>query len=411
MLKKTVKSRQRGVSLVHALGIGAVLATGALGVGSLINLMNKANHGSQVIQASNDIKRAITTNVDDDAAWTRTVNLPANSAALGCLVDLADAIPCPDTSAAAGAFIHLVDRKGNTVYDGTAPTGGFDPKGAACSGYDATSGNDRCPFRIELRVKFDCPGSNPTCGSPQVIINSRFLDYMPNSESKRVPFSTDKHSFSFARGAQLQVTDAISRACTSIGGTFDLPTQSCTVTCPADRVLTGFTSGGPMCVPLVPTDLNAVCPVGQHLAGVTSTGLKICVATKLVAVGCPQADQSINRFDAAGNPICLSPPAAPPPPPPPSEVIICTPNPTCPMGSTEIASRWSGAASVPVSCGAEGPAFNNVVTIAGGWTDAMPPRPAYQGTYCCISGCNLCNNCAGPVTNWVTKECVKCLTP
>lgn len=269
---------QMAMSLLQTLGMGAVLSAGALGLASLVNSMNKTTLAGRVSSTPLEFKRRVIQAIEDDEAWNRTLNLPENATALGCMISTTDSTPCADSSAGDGALFKLVDRKGNVVYDSLIATNGITLGGALCNGYNATEGNDHCPFRLDMRVKLLCAGTTANCDSPQVWINGKFLAYAPKSESNKTPFNPEKNNFSLQRGGSSSISDLLQEACTSIGGTFDSPTKNCSLTCPADRVLAGFSIGGPNCV--IPTKLaNVSCPSGQALTGFDANGAPLCVNT------------------------------------------------------------------------------------------------------------------------------------
>src|SRR3989344_39020 len=126
---------RRGQTLIQAIGVTIVIAVAALAITNLITMLNKADLGSKVVSTSADLKKLITSNIEDDEAWQKIIVAPENAANLNCLVDLTDAVTCNDNSASAGIPIALYDRKGNLVYDGTVATNGLTINGAACAGF------------------------------------------------------------------------------------------------------------------------------------------------------------------------------------------------------------------------------------------------------------------------------------
>lgn len=275
MLARKKHRDSQGVSMVQALGIGVVLTAGALGVTSIIDSAHKSSLASRLLSTTTDIKRKIVQTVEDEDAWNRTVNLPENSATLGCLTSTTDPNRCNDSSSGTGSPIKIVDRKGENVFDSLSPTHGFTIAGAGCATYSA-NGNDHCPLRMEVKVKLICADGASTCDSPQIWIIGNYLPYAPRSKANKSPFNTQKHGFAMQRGGNSLLAGFLLQFCTMIGGTFEPNTKDCSIACVSDKVLGGISNSGANCI----------------------------LPTKVANIGCPD-NKLLNGFDAAGNPLCL----------------------------------------------------------------------------------------------------------
>lgn len=168
-----------GMSLIEIMIVLVIM--GLLGVGTT-NLLK----GTIETQRKNDVKVSLSQfrdnlkkTLNDDTAWEKTVQqYPADGSVLliGCLQDnvLAGNLCAHESTPGTLNFI-VRDSLDNIYYDSATLTSGLTPDGQLCNTFNATSGNDICPYRYNLAVTLRCPNQTPTCIKPKVIIDATFV--------------------------------------------------------------------------------------------------------------------------------------------------------------------------------------------------------------------------------------------
>lgn len=209
--------------------------------------------------------------IENDEAWKVTM---ANNPAAACL--RVNGAVCANATNPLDVYLEdgtLLNR-GNV-----ASNEGFDYLGLACTGFSATSPNDKCPFKIEVSWTPNCVGVCPatvlavTNGvpvDPNVRIDIRIRFSGNRQEYTRIYFDK-RFQKNFIRGS---IEGSLASSCRAARGTFDPKTQTCQLvqsSCPAGQVLNGFDAlGNPVC-----RDnyfLNSGCgstfaPVGVYVGG------------------------------------------------------------------------------------------------------------------------------------------------
>ena len=200
---RVILKKQHGFSIIQVMIAAAILSMVALGATKLLKQMNKANLSSITISSVGRAQKDFIQAIEDDVAWQATVEAPENAAVLGCLIDLNDGDDCTDTTIGGGNFFRLLTRKdadgvSKVIYDSVNPVQGLTVGGATCTEFDSVNGNDRCPIRINLTVKLNCPPGGSPCKDPSVVISAQFI-YKSKTIDQSIPFNESKHSFVFTR--------------------------------------------------------------------------------------------------------------------------------------------------------------------------------------------------------------------
>lgn len=94
----------------------------------------------------------------------------------------------PLTSAACGSQFggtaNFTNENGTLIVETLTANVGFDYSGQRCTTFDATAGNDACPFRAEMRWLANCvpTGTTGACQNPEIFYDVTFL-YKPASNA------------------------------------------------------------------------------------------------------------------------------------------------------------------------------------------------------------------------------------
>ena len=111
------------------------------------------------------------------------------NATMDCLKTGTTQVSCPNAyfGLAPGAIptqIKILDTSGAVFYDATSPTSGFDLRGQPCSTFNATTGNDACPFRANISwAPADC--SLASCPIPELVNVFVTFKYKPASSAQQ----------------------------------------------------------------------------------------------------------------------------------------------------------------------------------------------------------------------------------
>jgi len=224
----SLKNRTKKITTSSGFSILEVMvAVGILGVASyfVVSLLHTSLKGSiqtnVTVQAEN-IKRNLVNNFTNDPSWINTVKAsPTLSACLAPLYSGGTA-SCP-----AGDYTNIVvkDGGGHLFYDSTATSNnGFDSNGAMCLGGFTSAGNDKCPFRVDIKVTLSCPSGD--CSNPQVQIVGD-MKFAPVNPAFKVSFNPAKYHFDFIRG---QEASSLQATCDMLNGVYDSgPPPKCRV--------------------------------------------------------------------------------------------------------------------------------------------------------------------------------------
>lgn len=153
----------------------------------------------------------------------------------------------------------------------TSASDGLSPSGARCTAFNATNGNDSCPFSYILTWKPRCQTGSANCINPVVEVRAKLL-YKPSS-NQSIDINTTSYDIVYVKS---NLTAKLSQTCISMGGTpgpNNTCIQSFTGQCQQNEFIVGFTSNGQkICKYLA----GFKCPKGQVLLGVDMNGIAQC---------------------------------------------------------------------------------------------------------------------------------------
>lgn len=331
------------------------------------------------------VRMNIETAVADPLSWKMILSSSLNnSPSINCLKTGAD---CSARSAPSVNPIYgILDSSGNTLYDFTPTTHGFNLSGQACNGF-SNNGNDSCPFSYEIRWEPQCPAAPTPCVNPSLKIIGT-LKYSPATKRLLGPLNIQKYDIAFLRfnnettiartcnaigGAfdpvarKCNLPLSLSSICTSLGGTFNSSTNTCALSgpppCPSGSVATGIQPDGSLACT---TSLGAgICPAGTVSAGFFSDGTKRCVPLSGVIVNSCPTGSMVTGFNANGTVACV-----------PATTAGSNPTPT--------------ATPPPIGCQAGGKTYSQGYFCHKAWCVKDPgsflPAKSYYFSYNCNQG-------------------------
>lgn len=150
---------------------------------------------------------------------------------------------------------------------------GFDLKGAVCNTFDATNGNNACPYRYIAKWEAKCPDTGD-CRNPIAIFTAN-LEFKPQNLEKFPPLNPKAYKVSVV-SREMLASDEF--ACTSVkGAKFDPITKTCALQlgdiCRPHEFIVGFKpDGGPICQGVK----GFLCPHGEVLLGIDGDGIAYC---------------------------------------------------------------------------------------------------------------------------------------
>jgi hypothetical protein len=203
----------------------------------------------------------------DQAAWESMVQYNAN---LTCIRDKTD---CSQLQGSAHPIrVWEIQPSGSTRLLSTtdSSSSGLDVNGRPCNSFNAVSGSDQCPFRIEASW---VPLCQADCFSPEVRIRVNFIYRPSEANANRMVLNMDRYTFRLYR---LPFAETAESTCIAQGG--------------------AYVNG--VCI----IDPRAPCPDGTAVSGFTSDNTRICRPPH-GTFRCPDGTY-LNGVDAEGNPIC-----------------------------------------------------------------------------------------------------------
>lgn len=258
---KLLKNSQ-GLSLMETM-VGVVITgvaiTGVVSVVSMVSQEKMSTNLSRVLQLK--LSQALEA-TNSSQAWLMTI---AANPTLSCLEPSSGA----DCRGVEGPII-LKNSSNETIYDNVQ---GFNLSGQPCDGFDAITGNSRCPFRYEIRWRALCPAGG-SCKSPQVQVIGK-LKFNDGSKTPPV-LNPAKYSFNVVLG---QEGNSLRRSCEAVGGTFSASSGTCQLplgSCPSGQVVIGVnsTNNQAICKPLL--RIADRCPAGLIAVGLRPNGYLHC---------------------------------------------------------------------------------------------------------------------------------------
>lgn len=157
-------------------------------------------------------------------------------------------------------------------YASSVSTAGFDLAGETCKTFNAIDGNEKCPFRVEVRLK-----NRYLQDSSWVDVVGFKMLFKPGQENLVFKNSGSDFEFDLVRNLNSQSVQA---SCEALGGTYNSSSKTCSVSfaqevrCSAsNQSYRGPASGGCATRAITPTR----CETGAVIRGFDSRGNPICV--------------------------------------------------------------------------------------------------------------------------------------
>lgn len=254
----------RGLSLVELLVYTGLSMVVLLGGFSLLKLSTGMQTTSSTFSSLQDARNLILEKYKNNASFQQTFNAPQNAAAFGCLKN-------KTSCAGRGADFTLLDENGARVLFAAAAgsSEGLNRSGAVCSGFNAVSGNDACPFSYRTYWVPRCTG---LCMNPVVELRAELR--FKSATDLKVPLNVASYDIIFVKK---DLRAKLTETCQSIGGSPG-PDNTCILglagpPCPPHHYIVGFTNQGQKICRHLP---GYKCPTGQVLLGVNSVGTAIC---------------------------------------------------------------------------------------------------------------------------------------
>lgn len=187
-----------GFGLIEVMVAAAIISIIALGIGTLIDDMMKAQKKTTTSGAISSMRARIIANIQNGEAWTRSA---------------ADATLNPNMTCMRGGGVctdeteyplALKDAAGAEVYYATVANHGFNYDGVGCTNYP----NGSCVFRWNLRWTSLCTPSAAQCASPSVTVIGT-LEYTPGTLRLPGGFNPASYNFTIVRGTGAIRSDAV----------------------------------------------------------------------------------------------------------------------------------------------------------------------------------------------------------
>jgi len=226
----------------------SIMGIVAAGIMKFFTDMGKSSSGLTVTRTAQQLRANVQMLVNSPSAWNKTVDKQATGALL-CLAQK----NAGDCRGAKGP-LSLYAASGTLEVD-SSPGKGYTMGGDDCTGYSDT-GNNACPFRVDVEWEAICADPKASCSNPSVRISGA-VRYRPAGSQRRPSFNESNYAFNIIRG---QGPSSISEFCTSLGGTFDEDRQFCNI----DNVICA-TMGGVLKPELHRCEvaIEALCPGGE----------------------------------------------------------------------------------------------------------------------------------------------------
>lgn len=187
----------KGVTIVQVLIAAGISSAVSLGVVQMMENTRRTQRKIQLLATLQDKKMQIESLIRDQASFNNTIlfNTGAPFDALksgGLVTEFSATSPVKvvlyDASGSESGKLDLLGPADNTG-------NGFTEKGTNCSTFNATTGDDKCPFSYRIMMSADCPIFDPvvetTCRDPQLRIVARLV-FNPSTEKNSVLSTWDK---------------------------------------------------------------------------------------------------------------------------------------------------------------------------------------------------------------------------
>lgn len=187
----------KGVTLVEIMIVVTLMSLIGLGMSTLLTNMVSIQRKSDIKTTMQMIKQNLEGHINDDTAWSNTVNHATNATPLACLRIMA---PACVNNAVQNNF-NIYDRNNNLVFQGNSATGGLDLQGQPCNTFTAppATGNPACPIRYNLRWTAECAGT-ATCQRPTVRIQGILIYNPENRSDVSNMIATSQYDIDFRKG-------------------------------------------------------------------------------------------------------------------------------------------------------------------------------------------------------------------
>jgi len=256
----------RGLSLVEVLvylGLSSVVIFAAF---SLLRTSTSMQAVSGTFNNLNDARTMILENLKNNTAFTKSLDYPQNSAVFNCIKQ-------QRSCTGEGGPFTLLNEAGAEVLLASrhhSPSDGLNMRGEKCNTFNATNGNDDCPFSYSVHWVPRCSGD---CINPIVELRATLI-YRPSNDDKKLSINTAAYNIIYVK---TDLTAKLNQTCEALGGTPG-PGETCIQSfagppCGPHRFIIGFTQDGQkICKRLG----GHKCPKGQVLLGVDVHGIAQC---------------------------------------------------------------------------------------------------------------------------------------
>lgn len=206
-----VVNNQKGIAaLGTALFVCIVLGVATLFILNINQNKRKVRENITVAMSAENIKNKLINTLNSKASWEMTATHN-------------NIYPLAGTTITNHPKINIYDADTSAVvFNSTSSTAGHDSEGNACNDFNATQGNDRCPFHYEVTVK------SVTNNGGQYLVVVRAELFFKARNSKYI-FNAKKDQFSFDYTVGTDPT-VVKEICESIGGVFNTTNNTCTKT-------------------------------------------------------------------------------------------------------------------------------------------------------------------------------------
>lgn len=226
-----------GSAVVMALVVLAIIAVFAVIFVSWKGQQNNIIYGYQGDISANLARSKIYATILNDDAWASTLNCNVAAPPADCdFTGATGTISLPSNLA-------LMNPDKTIFYDSRRPNAGFDTQGNVCYTFDATKGNDQCPFRFDVRAVFVAlPGPPPTTQTTVTAnFSMKFKTFKVNLNASRFEINQVRGSYTNTTENNCKKVNTGTRT-----GIYDQSSGECSVylnqpaVCPPGKVVQGI---------------------------------------------------------------------------------------------------------------------------------------------------------------------------